>query len=78
MGLSAKARRAAAGEGQRLACIQKTIASATISGYTGLMTAQVIRDVLTDEKVRIMQAIWEDMRARLLEWDSVKHAVGRG
>jgi putative addiction module component (TIGR02574 family) len=69
------------------------------------MTAQEIRDLPIDEKVRIMQAIWEDMRARyedapiseevvhllkervarlergearLLEWDSVKHTIGRG
>ena len=69
------------------------------------MTAQEIRTLPTDEKVRIMEALWEDMRdhyeeapisqevmdllkerqarvergeARLLEWDKVKAAIGRG
>lgn len=69
------------------------------------MTAQEIRTMPTDEKVRLMEAIWEDMRdhyekspifqevidvlrerrarvergeARLLDWDKVKFAIGRG
>ena len=69
------------------------------------MTTQEIRTLPTDEKVRLMEAIWEDMRdhyeespisqevidilrerqarvergeARLLDWDKVKFAIGRG
>jgi putative addiction module component (TIGR02574 family) len=69
------------------------------------MTTQDIKCLSIDEKVRIMEAIWEDMRARyeeapiseelvsllkerqarvdrgessLLDWDKVKHAIGRG
>lgn len=69
------------------------------------MTAQEIKTLPTDEKVRIMEALWEDMRdhyeeaqisqevmdllkerqarvergeARLLDWDKVKVAIGRG
>jgi len=69
------------------------------------MTTQEIKTLPTDEKVRIMEAIWEDMRehyeeapisqdvidllqerqarvergeARLLDWDKVKFAIGRG
>jgi len=69
------------------------------------MTTQEIKTLPTDEKVRIMETIWEDMRehyeeapisqdvidllrerqarvergeARLLDWDSVKSAIGRG
>jgi len=69
------------------------------------MTAQEIRTLPIEEKVRIMEAIWEDMRgryeeapishevldllkerqarvergeARLLDWDRLKFAVGRG
>lgn len=69
------------------------------------MTTQEIRSLPADEKIRIMEAIWEDMRdhyetsplsqdvidllkqrqarvergeARLLDWDKVKFAIGRG
>jgi len=69
------------------------------------MTTQEIRALPTDEKMRIMAEIWEDMRdqyedapisqevmdllkerqarvdrgeAKLLEWDKVKFAIGRG
>lgn len=69
------------------------------------MTVQEIRSLPPGEKVRIMSAIWEDMRdhyeeapisqevidllkerqarvdrgeARLLDWDKVKLAIGRG
>ena len=69
------------------------------------MTVQEIKTLPADEKVRIMEAIWEDMRghyektpvspemigllkerrervergeARLLDWDKVKFAIGRG
>ena len=69
------------------------------------MTTQEIKTLPTDEKVRIMEAIWDDMRehyeeapisqdvidllqerkarvergeARLLDWDKVKFAIGRG
>jgi hypothetical protein len=69
------------------------------------MTNQEIRTLPAREKVRIMEAIWEDMRnsyeeapisqemlnllkerqarvargeARLLDWDKVKFALGRG
>jgi hypothetical protein len=69
------------------------------------MTTQEIKCLPTDEKIRIMEAIWEDMRdryeeapifqevidllrerqarvergeARLLAWDEVKGALGRG
>jgi len=69
------------------------------------MTAQEISTMPTDEKVRLMEAIWEDMRdhyeespisqevidtlrerqarvergeARLLDWEKVKFAIGRG
>ncbi len=69
------------------------------------MTAQDIKILPADEKIRIMEAIWEDMRqryeeapvseevmtllrerqarvqsgtAKLLDWDQVKYALGRG
>ncbi|MFA7235084.1 MAG: addiction module protein [Terrimicrobiaceae bacterium] len=69
------------------------------------MTAQDIKILPTDEKIRIMEAIWEDMRehyeeapvsqevmallrerqarvqsgeVKLLDWDQVKFALGRG
>jgi hypothetical protein len=69
------------------------------------MTAQEVRTLPAEEKVRIMETIWEDLRerfeaseiapqlrellherrarvakgeARLLDWDSVKFAIGRG
>jgi len=69
------------------------------------MTTQEIQTLPTDEKIRLMEAIWEDMRhhyesaaipqdvinilkerracaergeTRLLDWDKVKFAVGRG
>jgi len=69
------------------------------------MTFQEIKTLPTDEKVRIMEAIWEDMReryedapisedvinllkerqarvergeARLLDWNKVRFAIGRG
>ena len=69
------------------------------------MTAQDIKILPADEKVRIMEAIWEDMQehyeespvsqevmallrerqarvqsgaAKLLDWDQVKFALGRG
>jgi len=69
------------------------------------MTAQDIKILPADEKIRIMEAIWEDMRehyeeapvseevmallserqarvqsgeAKLLNWDQVKYALGRG
>jgi len=69
------------------------------------MTVQEIKTLPKDEKVRLMEAIWEDMRdhyeeapisqeiigvlkerqsrvergeSRLLEWDKVKFAIGRG
>jgi hypothetical protein len=69
------------------------------------MTTQEIKALPTDEKIKIMETIWEDMRdhyesapvseeviawlrqrqdrvrqgeAKLLEWDSVKFAIGRG
>ena len=69
------------------------------------MTALEIKTLPIEEKVRLMEAIWEDMRdhcdeapvsqevvdllkarqarveqgeARLLDWDKVKFAIGRG
>jgi hypothetical protein len=69
------------------------------------MTTQEIKTLPTNEKVRIMEVIWEDMRvhyeeapisqdvinllherqarvergeARLLDWEKVKFAIGRG
>ena len=69
------------------------------------MTIQEIKALPAGEKVRIMEAIWEDMRehyeeapisqdvidllqerrarvergeSRLLDWDKVKFAIGRG
>ncbi len=69
------------------------------------MTTQQIRTLPTEEKLQIMEAIWEDMRmhyesapipsetitllrhrqdrvdrgeSKLLEWDIVKSAIGRG
>jgi hypothetical protein len=69
------------------------------------VTAQEIKTLPTDEKFRIMEALWEDMRdhyeeapispevidllkerqarvergeAKILDWDKVKAAIGRG
>lgn len=69
------------------------------------MTDQEIRTLPVDQKIRIMETIWEEMRdryeeaaisqelidllkerqarvergeARLLDWDQVKFAIGRG
>ena len=69
------------------------------------MTTQDVRTLPTEEKFRIMESIWEDLRerfeaseispqlrdllrdrrarvakgeSRLLDWDNVKFAIGRG
>ena len=69
------------------------------------MTVQQIKSLPTEEKLRIMEALWEDLRdhydaapvpaeilallhdrqdrvakgqAKLLEWDQIKSAIGRG
>ncbi len=45
-----------------------------VFGYISSMTTLEIKTLPTEEKLRIMEVIWEDMR----EWDRVKLAIGRG